>query len=106
MRRGLVMPVSEHLAALATRYGEEPVAYTSHANSLANPRYVGYANGTLYHLAEEPIYDQPYPAIVAWADGEVTVEDVAFGREMDQPVVFWLRDAGMEDMTSRIDFAT
>ena len=35
MRRDLVMPVSEHLAALASGYpGEEPVAYPTHSNSL------------------------------------------------------------------------
>src|SRR5690348_16219760 len=46
MRQGLVMPVGDHLNTLAARYGEQPVAYTSHANCLANPRYVGYADGT------------------------------------------------------------
>jgi hypothetical protein len=106
MRHGIVMPVSEHLAALKTLHpDEEPLAYTSHANTLANPGYVGFWKGELFHLAAEPIYAQPYLAIVSWQDGAVTVEDVAFGRELGQPGVLCLREGGMDSITRRINFA-
>jgi len=55
------MPVTEHLAALKGLHpGEEPLAYTSHGNTLANPGYCRILQrGNCITWRKEPIYAQP-----------------------------------------------
>jgi hypothetical protein len=107
MRQGLIKPTQQHLVELRDGYPDEELyAYVGNGNLLANFSFVAWSRGTLYHLADEPVFKRSYTCIVSWKDGRITVEDLWFARENGNVIVLRKTDSTVQDITDEIDFAT
>ena len=85
-----------------------PILFTGNGNLLANPGFVAWLDGVLYHLAQEPVFQHPYAGLVAYQEGTVSIEEVSFFEERGHAGVLRLdgRNGGLEDITERTRLVT
>ena len=85
-----------------------PILLTGNGNLLANPGFVAWQNGVLYHLGQEPVFQRQYAGLVACQEGTVNIEEVSFFEERGRAGVLYLdnRNGGLEDITERTRFVT
>jgi hypothetical protein len=107
MRQGFIKRAEEHRADLAGRYPEEhALVYVGNGNLGANFDFVAWSGGVLYHLADEPVFKQPYTCLVSWKDGRITVEDLWFAHENGTVIVLRKMDNTIQDVTEEVSFTT
>jgi hypothetical protein len=101
--RRAIKRAEEHRADLAGRYPEEhALVYVGNGNLGANFDFVAWSGGVLYHLADEPVFKQPYTCLVSWKDGRITVEDLWFAYENGTVIVLRKMDNTIQDVTEEV----